>query len=136
MRAAVPASPGSDNLQAVRRSAEYSGGKVHWKPATGMESFGGNGQTGPMTDEAFRRQRSIMILESLGVTQGDQQVKPRVFADVIPQFHGEVLHLGDNEGALAGCGTEEDILGESEQFLRGGGEVASAAGVDGALAGF
>ena len=79
--------------------------------AAGGKSFGGDGKTGPMTDEAFRRQSSTMILESLGMTQGDQQIKNRVFSDVvIQQFHCEVLNIGDDEGALALFRTGEDLL--------------------------
>ena len=78
--------------------------------AAGFESFGGNGKTSPLADEAFRRQSSIMILKSLGMTQGDQQIKNRVFSDVIQQFHCEVLDIGDDEGALAWFGAGEDLL--------------------------
>lgn len=70
-----------------------------------------------------------MILESLSVTQGDQQVKTRMLSDVIQQFHSKVLNIGDDEGPLAFCGAWEDLLCQFEHFLTGGSEVASAAGV-------
>src|SRR5260221_12470541 len=99
------------------------------KAAAWVKGFHGKCETGPVPGEALRRQGSIMMLESLGVTQGNQQVKIGVFSEVIRQLYGEVLNVGDDEGALAWFGIGENFLCQSEQFLGGGGEVASAAGV-------
>jgi len=40
-----------------------------------------------------------------------------------------MLYVGHDEGSL-GLAAGQDLLGHLEQFLRGGGQSASAAGVD------
>ena len=97
--------------------------------AAGLEGLGGNGEPGPMRLEVFRRERSISVLEGGGLSQWRQQVEGRVRPDVIEEFSREVLAVGDDEGALA-LRVGQDLLGQWEQFLGGGAQVAGTAGVD------
>ena len=63
------------------------------------------------------------------MAQGCQQIKRRVRADVIEELGGKVLVVGDDEGALASR-PRQDLLGQCEQFLGGGTQVPTTAGVE------
>ena len=100
-----------------RRASLVQGG------APGLEQFGGNGQTGPVTDKGLLGQSLVMFLQGLGLAQRGQQVERGVLVNIVAEFHREVLDIGDEERALAG-GRGEDLLGQTEPFLGGGTQVA------------
>src|SRR5438552_2758219 len=79
----------------------------------------------------------VMLVESFGGAQGNQQIKGSVLANQVKQLGGKVFDIGDNEGRRL-TGGAEDGLGHLQQLCRGSGNGLSAAGVGEAkrLAGF
>lgn len=77
-----------------------------------------------------------MALKFGGLAQRNQQIERGVLADMIQQFDRKMLDIRHEQRSLLSGG--QDLLGQLEYLLRGGGETAGAAGIGEAngLAGF
>src|SRR6266478_1281877 len=82
-----------------------------------LEGQLGRGKASPTPHKAFRREEGELFAHSGLHRHGNQQVKLRVLVDLIEEFLGEVLCVGQDQHA--GCIRLKNVTCQLEQFRSG-----------------